>query len=163
MNLYPIFVATGIGLAALAATRQPPTPGLDADQRTRLSMAAVMGAVFGAYLLQLPADLLGWNAPLPASMPTDVLPLGGRTVLGGLLGGWLAVELAKRLNHITAPSGDGFALPLAIALAVGRLGCASAGCCAGQVCTAHWWAWHDALGTPRLPVQLVEEIGRAHV
>jgi len=152
VNCYPLWVAAGIGLAALVATRQAPTPGLDADQRTRLSMAAVMGAVVGAYLLQLPADMFAWSAPTPS----DVLPLGGRTVLGGLIGGWLAVELAKKLLRIAVPSGDGFALPLAIALTCGRLGCASAGCCAGQACEPQWWAWRDASGLPRVPIQIIE-------
>lgn len=161
MNFYPLWVAAGIGLAALVAARQAPTPGLDADQRTRLSMVAVVGAVVGAYLLQLPADLCGWNAPSPVPTPRDVMPMGGRTVLGGLLGGWLAVDLAKVFFRISAPSGDGFALPLAIALACGRLGCASAGCCAGQTCDPHWWAWHDAAGQPRLPIQIIEALFHA--
>jgi phosphatidylglycerol:prolipoprotein diacylglycerol transferase len=156
VNAYPLWVAAGIGLAAVVAARQAPTPGLDADQRTRLSMVAVVGAVAGAYLLQLPADIFGWNAPPPLPTPRDVMPMGGRTVLGGLLGGWIAVDVAKWLLRISAPSGDGFALPLAIALALGRLGCASAGCCAGQFCDPAWWAWHDATGQPRLPIQYLE-------
>src|SRR5262249_25918903 len=105
----------------------------------------------------IPADLLHLSAPPPPSLHApDAAPLGGRTVLGGLLGGWLAVELGKRRLGVRVPTGDGFALPLALALGVGRLGCAAAGCCAGVVCAPHWWAWCDADGVPRLPVQLAE-------
>jgi len=154
---YSLWVAVGIALAALAARWQGPPAVLSQRQRSALLLCAVGGAVLGAYGLQLPADLLGLQAPPPAGVSGgDALPLGGRTVLGGLIGGWLAVEWGKRRAGITAPTGDAFALPLALALACGRLGCASAGCCAGSECAPHWWAWVDADGVPHLPVQWAE-------
>lgn len=154
---YSVWVALGIALAAIAARWQGPTPGIEPRQRSALLLCAVGGAILGAYGLQLPADLLGLSAPPPVGIDLgDAMPLGGRTVLGGLLGGWLAVEWGKRRAGITAPTGDGFALPLAIALGCGRLGCATAGCCAGSVCEPHWWAWTDALGRAHVPVQWLE-------
>jgi phosphatidylglycerol:prolipoprotein diacylglycerol transferase len=152
---YGLCVAVGIALALLASRAQRDEHGPDARTRAVLLYAAVAGAILGAYLLQLPADLLGW-AWVPAGARGDALPLGGRTVLGGLLGGWLAVELAKAAIGWRRPTGDGFALPLALALACGRVGCAAAGCCAGVECEPAWWALHDDHGVPRVPVQLVE-------
>ncbi len=154
---YSLWVAAGIGLGAMASRWQGEVVPLPSRQRAALLFFAVGGAVLGAYGLQLPADLLGYAAPPPAGMATgDAMPLGGRTVLGGLIGGWIAVEFGKRLAGIRQPTGDGFALPLAIALGCGRMGCACAGCCAGAECAPHWWAWIDAAGTPRLPVQWIE-------
>lgn len=151
---YPLCILIGLALAAWAGSRQPPTPGIDPALRARLAFAAVIGAILGAYLLQLPADLLGWAAPAPDGLE-GTLPLGGRTVLGGLLGGWVGVEVAKRVLQVTQPTGDGFALPLAIALACGRVGCALAGCCQGVACAPTWWAIaHD--GVARVPVPLIE-------
>jgi phosphatidylglycerol:prolipoprotein diacylglycerol transferase len=46
-----------------------------------------------------------------------------KSVLGGLAGAILAVELLKRRLGITASTGLRFAAPLAAAIAVGRLGC----------------------------------------
>lgn len=154
--MYSLFVMLGIGLAVLIAWRQPRRDGYTPDQRQTLRLAAIIGAIVGAYLLELPADLLGWTAPPPPGLE-DLRPLGGRTVLGGLLGGWIAVEFAKWRRGLRQPSGDAFALPLAAALACGRLGCAFAGCCAGAVCEGEpWWTWRDAHGQARFPVQLAE-------
>ncbi|MBK9384833.1 MAG: prolipoprotein diacylglyceryl transferase [Planctomycetes bacterium] len=157
---YGLCVALGIALALWAARAQRQRSGLPERTRAVLLYAACAGAILGAYLLQLPADLLGW-AWQPEGQRGDALPLGGRTVLGGLLGGWLAVELAKQGLGWRKPTGDGFALPLAIALAFGRVGCAFAGCCAGEVCEPAWWALRDAEGLPRIPVQLVEALFHA--
>lgn len=155
---YPLCVLLGLCLAALAWWWQPRSTTLPPGQAQTLRLGALAGAILGAYGLQLPADLLGFAAPLPPGAPPlgDGLPLGGRTVLGGLLGGWLGVEGVKALAGIRQPTGGDFALPLALALGCGRIGCWWAGCCAGTPCAPGWFATVDAAGTPRLPVQLLE-------
>ena len=155
---YTAFVLLGIVLAFAAMRWQPRTVELSPRDRQVVRIAALTGAILGAYGLQLPADLCGWNAPPPPGFAGDSLPLGGRTVLGGLLGGWIGVEAMKRVARIRVPTGGDFALPLALALACGRLGCWSAGCCAGAVCSPAWWATTDAAGVSRWPVQLVEAL-----
>jgi prolipoprotein diacylglyceryltransferase len=154
----------GVALAFAAGRLQRDERPDLAPLRPRLLLAAVVGALLGAFLFELPADLYGWSWR-PPSAPSDVLPLGGRTVLGGLLGGWLAVEAQKRRLGVTGPTGDGFALPLAVALACGRLGCAAAGCCAGVVAgPGSWWralAVRDAMGLPRFPAPQAEALFHA--
>jgi phosphatidylglycerol---prolipoprotein diacylglyceryl transferase len=155
---YLAWVAVGL-LAGFAAGRwQGDVAQLGPELRSRLLLAAAGGAILGAYGLQLPADIFGWNAPAPPGLGGDRAPLGGRTVLGGLLGGWVAVEWAKRRLNVNRPTGDGFALPLALALGFGRLGCLTAGCCAGAPCDPAWWATVDHDGTPRVPVQAIEAV-----
>lgn len=153
---YAAFVLAGLALAFAALRWQPRAVALPPRERQLVRIAALTGAILGAYGLQLPADLLGWSAPPPPGFAGDSLPLGGRTVLGGLLGGWLGVEAMKRVAGIRVPTGGDFALPLAVALASGRLGCWSAGCCAGSACPPGWWATIDAAGAARWPVQLAE-------
>ncbi len=53
--------------------------------------------------------------------------LSGKTIIGALLGGTLAVELARRHLGIRRRTGDLFALPITIGIAIGRIGCFLAG------------------------------------
>ncbi|MEO7795577.1 MAG: prolipoprotein diacylglyceryl transferase family protein, partial [Thermoanaerobaculia bacterium] len=67
-------------------------------------------------LLECPADL--WSG--------DGFPferLAGKSIVGAIAGGWLAVEGAKRLGGIESRTGDLLAIPLAAAIAIGRIGC----------------------------------------
>jgi len=154
---YFAWVAVGVVCAFVARRALGPTIQLDERQRSGVLFLAIGGAILGAYGLQLPADLLGWNAPIdPSLAPADGLPLGGRTLLGGILGAWFTVEVGKRAFRIRIATGDDFATPLAIALGFGRLGCMAGGCCAGRECAPGVFACLDAHGVPRVPVQLVE-------
>lgn len=157
MSGYFAWVAMGVVCAFVARRALGPTIQLDERQRSGILFLAIGGAILGAYGLQLPADLLGWNAPIdPSLAPADGLPLGGRTLLGGILGAWFTVEVGKRAFQIRIATGDDFATPLAIALGFGRLGCMAAGCCAGRECAPGVFTCIDAHGVPRVPVQLVE-------
>lgn len=153
--MYQAWVGLGLVLAFVATRRHPP---LDPDERARqgwITLAAVVGAAVGAHGL---AALAAWRRWIDAAH--EVAPLGGRTVLGGLLGGWLAVEAMKWRLGVRAATGDRFALPLALALTCGRIGCWSAGCCGGRACGAdELWpplTRVGADGVARLPVQAIE-------
>jgi prolipoprotein diacylglyceryltransferase len=49
--------------------------------------------------------------------------LGGKTIVGGLIGGWIGVEIAKRLTGSRERTGDVWVYPLILSLAIGRVGC----------------------------------------
>jgi phosphatidylglycerol:prolipoprotein diacylglycerol transferase len=153
---YLLCIVAGVIAAGITARLQ--REGLQAPPALRLplALAAAGGAVLGAYLLQLPADLAGWVAPPPAGARGDAVAYGGRTVLGGILIGWVAVEIVKAKAKVRMATGDAFALPLSVALAFGRLGCLLAGCCAGIECAPGAWALRDANGVSRVPVQAIE-------
>ena len=72
--------------------------------------------------------------------------------MGGLIGGWLAVELCKKKLGIRRSTGDMWALALPAGEAVGRFGCYFNGCCFGTVCTAPWAIYQH--GAWRHPAQL---------
>jgi phosphatidylglycerol:prolipoprotein diacylglycerol transferase len=153
---YFLWVAAGIALALVARRWQGNVTGLDDRERTGILLVAIGGAIAGAYGFELLADLNGWTAPLAPGSSADNMPMGGRTILGGILGGWVAVEIAKRAFGIRRPTGDAFALPLAIALGFGRIGCISAGCCLGRLCAPGMFASVDARGMPHVPVPAIE-------
>ncbi len=48
---------------------------------------------------------------------------GGKTIVGGLLGGLAGVEIAKRIAGVTRSTGDLFVFPLITAMCIGRIGC----------------------------------------
>jgi prolipoprotein diacylglyceryltransferase len=86
-----------------------------------------------------------------------------RSVEGALAGGILAIELYKWRNGISLRTGARFALPLALGVAVGRIGCYLAGLddfTYGTPTTSPWG--HDfGDGIPRHPVQLYESLAMA--
>lgn len=56
----------------------------------------------------------------------------GKSILGGLLGGYAGVEGMKRLAGHRHSTGDAFALILPVGLLLGRTGCLLHGCCLGR-------------------------------
>jgi prolipoprotein diacylglyceryltransferase len=84
----------------------------------------------------------------------------GKSVLGGLAGAILAIEILKRRLGVTVSTGLRFAAPLAAAIAVGRLGCFFAGLEDRTYGTPTRLPWgHDfGDGILRHPVQLYEAI-----
>lgn len=82
----------------------------------------------------------------------------GQSIVGGLLGGWIGVELAKKLARISTRSGDDFILPILTGIVVGRIGCFLAGLNDGTygLPTALPWGIDFGDGIPRHPTQLYE-------
>jgi phosphatidylglycerol---prolipoprotein diacylglyceryl transferase len=87
--------------------------------------------------------------------------LGGKTIVGGLLGAIFGVETAKRLLDWPASTGDGFVVPLAAALVIGRIGCQLSGVSDltyGNV-TELPWGWDYGDGLARHPTAIYEILG----
>jgi prolipoprotein diacylglyceryltransferase len=127
---------------------------LPLDRRILLFVAAVVGAALGSKLLALADN----PAPVLAH-PGDVrILLAGKTIVGGLLGGLAAVELVKwRLRETTA-TGDLYAFPLIVGIAVGRVGCFLTGLADDTygIATRLPWGVDFGDGIPRHPTQLYE-------
>jgi phosphatidylglycerol---prolipoprotein diacylglyceryl transferase len=56
----------------------------------------------------------------------------GKSIMVSMPGGWIDVEIGKKLLHYHHPTGDRFALALPVPLMIGRIGCQNAGCCQGM-------------------------------
>jgi len=117
-------------------------------------LGALGGAFFGAKLVYLASEgWLHWNDQ------NRWLQLAtGKSVIGGLLGGYAGVEIAKRLLAYRSATGDWFALITPISIIIGRIGCWFHGCCQGIRCDASWYTLQDADGVarwPSVPVRMV--------
>lgn len=120
-------------------------------------LGALGGAFVGAKLVYLGAE--GW---LHWHDENRWLQLAtGKTILGGLLGGYAGVEMAKSLVAYKNPTGDWFALIAPLTIMLGRVGCVVHGCCLGRICSPAWFTINDAAGMARWPAALVELIFNA--
>jgi phosphatidylglycerol:prolipoprotein diacylglycerol transferase len=131
---YAAFMLLALGVFLLARRVLPKPHALQRlpwQQRAGLALAAFVGAALGAKLpfaLDAPGGPFSGNAWMA----------DGKTVTTGLMGAYLAVELAKLYLGIRVKTGDTFALPLALAMAVGRWGCFFNPCCYGTETTLPW-------------------------
>ena len=127
---------------------------LTRSQRLLIGTAAFVGSMIGAKV-----PFLG-DRGLEAFYDGTVWFADGKTILGGIVGGYAAVEFAKWIGDVRTRTGDAFALPVAVAVAIGRLGCFVAGCCYGRVTTMPWGVVfplaRDDVGVVRHPTQLYE-------
>ncbi|HEY5345264.1 MAG TPA: prolipoprotein diacylglyceryl transferase family protein [Verrucomicrobiae bacterium] len=120
-------------------------------------IAALAGAFLGAKLVYLAAE--GWLHWHDANR--WVILATGKSITGALLGGYIAVELAKKFLKYSGTTGDWFAVIVPVGIMLGRIGCMIQGCCLGKVCEANWFTINDAHGIPRWPASQVEFIFNA--
>lgn len=128
------------------------------DSYTRWSVvaAAVLGAALGSRVLFWLED----PTVTAAHWRELTFLLGGKTVIGGIVGGVISVELTKRVLGITQRTGDLFAVPTAVGIAIGRIGCFLTGLDDQTFGTpsALPWAVDFGDGVRRHPVQLYESL-----
>ena len=84
--------------------------------------------------------------------------MGGKTIVGALIGGLITVEVTKRYIGFRTSTGDLYAIPLALGIAIGRVGCFLTGLSDntyGSPTTLPWGINFDD-GIPRHPTQFYE-------
>jgi phosphatidylglycerol:prolipoprotein diacylglycerol transferase len=151
---YAAFMLAALLVFLVARRFTPRPPGfakLSWQERVLLGLAALVGGTFGA---KLPFVLFGDGQWLDLnSWLAD-----GKTVTTGLIGAYLAVEVVKMVLGIQTKTGDAFAVPLALALGVGRWGCFFNGCCYGTPTNLPWGRDLLGDGIARHPTQIYEVI-----
>lgn len=86
-----------------------------------------IGCIFGAAIGNKAVFWIEMPHLLAEYWATPNLLFGGQSMVGGLLGGLIGVEIAKKLNGITRSTGDAFVFPVLFGLMIGRVGCFLAG------------------------------------
>src|SRR5262245_14592835 len=137
-------------LAYLAIRRRRGDRIGDADRWSVLT-ATVVGAAIGS-------RLLAW---VDSDTAGGVLNgFGGKTIVGGLLGGWIGTELEKIRRGIRMSTGDLYVFPLVIGVAIGRIGCLLSGLPDGTygIATTLPWGVDFGDGVARHPTALYESL-----
>ncbi|RZJ13021.1 MAG: diacylglyceryl transferase [Rubrivivax sp.] len=122
------------------------------------NFGVLVGLLVGAALGNKLVFLIERPDVVIAMWQSGTLMFPGQSIVGGLLGGLIGVELAKKLTGQTRSTGDAMVLPIAIGLCIGRVGCFLAGLHDDTygLPTSMPWGVDFGDGTPRHPTQLYE-------
>lgn len=151
---YTFFNAVGYLAAAIIFYRE--------SKRKRYSLETLLYILFGALLGGLIGSRIGsalfvYQEHFSKHILDFLVPqAGGKTLVGGLIGGYLGVVIAKKILKFARPTGDLFAPGLALGIAIGRIGCFLNGCCYGIHTNLPWAV--VIKGTARHPTQIYESI-----
>lgn len=116
---HQLFVGLGVLVAVVVFVVEARRRG-HTDER--LIQVVAGGLVGGAVFMRLGTWAQHWHLRDNAGLAEQWLH-GNRSILGGLLGAWLGVHVAKRLSGYQPRTGDLFAPAVALGMAVGRFGC----------------------------------------
>ena len=129
---------------------------IESQNRIWIIIGAIFGALAGSRILgalEKPLELWSSNNPL-------LYIYLNKTIVGGLTGGLIGVEVMKKVIGEKTSSGDLFVYPLMLAMIIGRIGCFTMGVheeTYGVVATLPW-AMNLGDGLLRHPVALYEII-----
>ncbi len=141
-----------LGFRLYLWTRRP------SEMTKLMSLQILAGTILGA---ALGAKLLFWfENPLATweQLRQFHFLWGGKTIVGGVLGGLIGVELTKRWIGWKSSTGDDFVYPLMLGLGLGRIGCFLTGLDDHTYGTATTWITGIDFGDGimRHPTQLYE-------
>src|SRR4051794_7017044 len=116
---HALFVGLGVVAATAVFVVEARRRGHTDDRLLIVVTGALVG---GAVFMRLGTWLQHVDLRENASL-VEQWAYGNRSILGGLVGAWLGVHVAKRLCGYRLRTGDLFAPAVALGMAVGRIGC----------------------------------------
>ena len=119
IGTHGFFVLLGVLAAGLVFVHEARRRGQTDERILYVVMGALVG---GAVFMRLGTWLQHVDLRQNASFAEQWL-YGNRSILGGLVGAWLGVHVAKRATGYHARTGDLFAPAVALGMAIGRVGC----------------------------------------
>jgi phosphatidylglycerol:prolipoprotein diacylglycerol transferase len=146
-------LAYTIGFRYFLFLRKRTEDTISSEHRTLILIAGALGAFLFSRLIGFmdTADFVNGHFSFSAIY-------GNKTILGGLLGGLIAIEICKKIIGVTKSSGDLMTYPLLLAMIIGRIGCHLAGLEDGTFGIATTFPWGIDFGDHiyRHPTNLYE-------
>ncbi len=121
MHLVLEYLAFFVAFRYYVILRKKSADSISANNRLSIIIGAIFGALFLSRLIAF------FENPLLHYEQGWISILNNKTIMGGLFGGLLGVELAKKIIGEKQSSGDLFTLPIIFGIIVGRIGCFLAG------------------------------------
>lgn len=122
-------------------------------------LSIILGAMIGAFIGSRIFAILE-NPFMPTNFSSLISFLNSKTIMGGLFGGLLGVEIAKKIIGEKQSSGDLFVFPIILGIFIGRIGCFLSGTnefTYGKE-TSFFLGMNLGDGIPRHPIALYELI-----
>lgn len=98
--------------------RRRNTDIITSNNRLSIILGAALGALIGSRLVGFLENPL-----IEFTLNNAITLLNTKTIMGGLFGGLLGVELAKKIINESQSSGDLFVFPIILGIFIGRVGC----------------------------------------
>ncbi len=98
--------------------RKKTTDVISSENRLSIILGAIFGALIGSRLFGFLENPL-----IEMTVQNIIQLLNTKTIMGGLFGGLLGVEISKKIIHEKQSSGDLFTFPIIFGIIVGRIGC----------------------------------------
>ena len=148
---YALLMLLAMVVGAVLLRRSQGQLPLTWQQKLGIGIGSFCGAMLGAKLPFVLLDAEGFRSG--AAWFSD-----GKTIMTGLVGAYLGVEVAKWSLEIRTKTGDSFAPPVAVMVGIGRVACFVGGCCFGQPTSLPRGMQFANAGDilPRHPTQLYE-------
>lgn len=112
-------LAYAVGFRLYLCLRKQQKDTLSDEVRLTALAGGIVGAALGSKLLGFAEHPELWTL----ARTNFVYAMAAKTILGGLLGGIIGVEIAKKFTGITRSTGDLYVFPLLVAIMIGRIGC----------------------------------------
>lgn len=119
VDTHAVFVALGLTAAGIVFLVEKRRRGVTDHRIAYL----VLGALLGAAVFSRLGTWAQHLDPTQNLSLIDQLARGNASMLSALVGAWLGVHVAKRISGYPGRSGDLFAPAVALAMALGRIGC----------------------------------------
>ena len=121
MHLVLEYLAFFVGFRYYVILRRKSVDSISSNNRLSIIIGAVFGALFCSRFFAF------FENPILHYSQGWLSLLNNKTIMGGLFGGLLGVELAKKIIGEKQSSGDLFTLPIILGIIIGRVGCFLAG------------------------------------